>query len=62
MRDELSFHDDLILSNNQLVVPVSMRKAVLADMHKGHLGISKCHERARVQFIGLDMMVRFLTW
>ena len=47
MRDEFSSHDDLILSNNQLVVPVSMQKAVLADIHKGHLGISKCHGRAK---------------
>ena len=33
VRDELHSHDDLILKNSQLVVPV----AVLADIHKGQV-------------------------
>ena len=47
VKDELSAHEDFILRNNQLVVPLAMRRAVLDDVHKGHLGISKCHERAK---------------
>ena len=47
VRHQLTCHDGLILRNNQIVVPTAMRKTILADIHKGHLGISKCIERAK---------------
>lgn len=47
VRQELSVHDDIVLKGNQLVVPVALRATILQDIHKGHLGVSKCIERAK---------------
>ena len=47
IRNELSTHEDLILRNSQIVVPLSLRRLMLQEIHKGHLGITKCHERAK---------------
>ena len=47
VRHDLSTHDDLILRNNQIVIPVAMRKQVMENIHLGHLGIVKCIERAK---------------
>jgi len=32
---------------NRLVIPLSQRDQVMQDLHRGHLGISKCLSRAR---------------
>lgn len=47
VRQQLSTNDNIVLRNDQLVVPVAMRRLVLDDIHKGHLGMSKCIERAK---------------
>ncbi|KAF6026232.1 hypothetical protein EB796_015460 [Bugula neritina] len=47
VRYDLTVYQDLILRNNQIVIPVSMRRQILDIIHKGHLGISKCIERAK---------------
>ena len=47
VRHDLTTHDGLILRNNQIVIPVTMRKQVLNVIHTGHLGVSKCIERAK---------------
>ena len=46
-RHELTVRNDLVLRNNQIVIPVAMRKTIMEDIHKGHLGIFKCIERAK---------------
>ena len=46
-RSQLTTGNNIILRNNQLVVPVVMRRLVMEDIHRGHLGISKCIERAK---------------
>jgi hypothetical protein len=48
VKADLTVHDDIILrGSQQLVVPLSMRKKIISELHKGHLGISKCIERAK---------------
>ena len=48
VKSELTIHEDIILRGcQQLVVPLTMRKKIISEIHKGHLGISKCIERAK---------------
>ena len=47
VRHDLSVHDDLVLKNSQLVVPVALRQRMIKDIHIGHLGVTKCVERAK---------------
>jgi hypothetical protein len=39
--------DGLLLKNGRIIVPVSMRPALLALIHEGHLGAEKSKARAR---------------
>lgn len=46
-RDEMTVYDGLILKNSRIVIPSSLRSALLQRIHAGHLGQEKCKERAR---------------
>ena len=43
---ELSVEDGLLLRGSRLVIPTSMQAEILHKLHLGHLGITKCRERA----------------
>ena len=45
-RSELSVFEGLLLQGDQIVIPHSMRKEILQRIHDGHLGVTKCRERA----------------
>jgi hypothetical protein len=47
-RSDFSECDGLLLKGEQIVVPVSLQSDVLRQIHAGHLGISKCIERAKL--------------
>ena len=42
-RDVLTVEDGLILREEALIIPPPEREKVLASIHEGHMGISKCH-------------------
>ncbi|KAE8284596.1 Retrovirus-related Pol polyprotein from transposon 17.6 Protease [Larimichthys crocea] len=44
---ELTVHDGLLLFGCRLVIPASLRADILQKLHEGHLGITKCRERAK---------------
>lgn len=44
---EFSVIDGLLVKNDRLVIPVTMRSEILDKIHEGHLGIVKCCSRAR---------------
>ena len=44
---ELTLIKGLILKGSRLLIPSSMRLDVLDKLHHGHLGITKCRERAK---------------
>ena len=58
-RTHFSIVDDLLLCDECLVIPKSMRPEILKCIHTGHLGISKCRARARasVWWPGLPMQI-----
>lgn len=47
VRDELSVSDGIVYRGMRLVVPPSLRKAMLQYIHRSHYGIVKCRSRAK---------------
>ena len=47
IRDELTVQGTLIFKGQQLVVPASLRKELLAATHASHIGVEACIRRAR---------------
>ncbi|XP_013379743.1 uncharacterized protein K02A2.6-like [Lingula anatina] len=46
-REELSVYDGIVYKGKRIVVPPSMHSNMLSQVHKLHLGITKCKQRAR---------------
>ena len=42
----LAVIDDLLLYDERIVIPQALRLDILDCIHRGHLGIGKCHARA----------------
>ena len=50
MQEDLTTINDIVFRNEQVVIPTSLRAMIKEKIHSGHLGISKCKERARANF------------
>ena len=48
IKEDISECDDLLLRNDKLIVPSSLREEMLSQIHSSHLGIEKCKRRASV--------------
>lgn len=46
-RNLLTLNKDILMSGNKIVIPLCQRNKFLQKVHQGHLGISKCQDRAR---------------
>ena len=46
-RSHLSFHDGILYHGFRVVIPPSLRSAMLSRIHEGHQGLTKCKARAR---------------
>ena len=46
-RDELSVADGIILKGEKLLIPTSLQKDMLTRIHTGHMGVTKCIQRAK---------------
>ena len=44
---ELSVQQGLLLKGTRLVIPTTLHLDILDKLHEGHLGITKCRERAK---------------
>ena len=47
VREEMTVEDGLILKATRIVIPPSMRESTLHQLHEGHLGFTKCYNRAK---------------
>ena len=47
MRDELSLYQEIVLYNDRIVIPRSLRTELLHRIHEGHQGREKCKSLAR---------------
>ncbi|KAF2893713.1 hypothetical protein ILUMI_12461 [Ignelater luminosus] len=48
LRSEITIGaNDLIYMNQRIIIPLSWRSKILQDVHTGHLGITKCIQRAK---------------
>ena len=46
-RDELSVYNGIIFKGEQMIIPSSMRDDMLSQIHRSHLGITLCQNRAK---------------
>ncbi|GBM60184.1 hypothetical protein AVEN_273500-1 [Araneus ventricosus] len=46
-RHSINIQVGLLMMNSRLIIPESMRSEILKTIHEGHLGITKCHARAK---------------
>ncbi|KAL6482216.1 hypothetical protein MHYP_G00102960 [Metynnis hypsauchen] len=62
-RENLSMAGELLLRGQRIVIPQSMRKDILRNLHSGHQGIVKCRARARqsVWWPGLSVHISQLV-
>ncbi|XP_065225166.1 uncharacterized protein K02A2.6-like [Planococcus citri] len=44
---QYSLHGNCIMKNDRVYIPASLRKPVLAELHRGHCGIVRCKQLAR---------------
>lgn len=47
VKKSLSIENDLIMLGQRVVIPSSLRKSILEELHKTHLGISKTKSLSR---------------
>jgi hypothetical protein len=47
IRDELTTEDGLIFRGERLVVPRAVRSAMINELHRSHLGVNRCVNRAK---------------
>ena len=46
-REQITIEDGLLLKGRRIIIPDSDRKDILSQIHRGHLGLQKCLQRAR---------------
>ena len=62
-RGELTVVQNLIMKGMRILIPSNLRLEVLDKIHQGHLGITKCRERAKqsVWWPGLSTQVQVMV-
>ena len=60
---EFTVQDGLLMMNDRILIPASLRLEVLDQIHHGHLGIVKCRERAKqsVWWPGLSRQIESMV-
>ena len=50
LASEISVVNGLLMRNSRIIIPMSLRKQVLEQIHTDHQGLKKCRDRARQSF------------
>ena len=60
---ELTVQQGILMRNNRILIPSSLRQDILARLHTGHQGITKCRKRAlqSVWWPGLSKQLEYLV-
>ena len=63
MQGELTIVDGLLLKGTRLVIPSSLQRQTLNQIHEGHQGINKCRERAKISvwWPGLSAQIKVMV-
>ena len=61
-RDKVATADGLLFKGTRLIVPKSLRPEMLRQIHKSHLGIVKCRQRASGYYFGLECQWKLNKW
>lgn len=61
-RSELTIYKEIVLKGKQIVVPKSLRRKILENIHIGHLGINKCRDRANEAVFWPGMVNQITDW
>ncbi|KAL5020662.1 hypothetical protein ScPMuIL_002255, partial [Solemya velum] len=63
LRGELTVNEELLMKGCRLVIPVKLQGEFLEKLHEGHLGITKCRERAKISiwWPGLSTQIKELV-
>ena len=46
-QEELSTHNDVLLKGDRIVVPIKLRRKILGNIHRSHMGIETTKQRTR---------------
>ena len=52
--EDLSMENGLITKGARLIIPSTLRRKVLEQIHEEHLGIEKCNAQGKTQYFGLE--------
>ena len=63
VQGELTIVDGLLLKGTRLVIPSSLQRHTLNQIHEGHQGINKCRERAKISvwWLGLSAQIKVMV-
>ena len=61
LRDDVATADGVLFKGTRLIVPKSLRPEMLRQIHKSHLGIVKCRQRAREVLFWPGMSVEIVV-
>ncbi|XP_062542342.1 uncharacterized protein K02A2.6-like [Armigeres subalbatus] len=54
-RDELSVYEGIVFKANQVMIPKTLRKKMLTEIHNGHPGLQSCVKRAKQILFWINM-------
>lgn len=55
-RDEIGVQDDILLKSNKIIIPASLQRGILEELHASHQGVEKTRLRARsvLYWVGMN--------